>query len=83
MNDATLRQMAAAKTTVNNENHMSRPLLGRLHSPVCSTPTEAPCKLRKGFQNPIVLAYSTTKMISPSPQVRIVRFGLLRGALVA
>ena len=24
MNDATLRQMAAAKTTVNNENHMLR-----------------------------------------------------------
>ena len=24
MNDATLRQMAAAKTTVNNENHMFR-----------------------------------------------------------
>jgi hypothetical protein len=32
MNDATLRQMAAAITTVNNENHMSWTLLGRLHN---------------------------------------------------
>jgi hypothetical protein len=42
MNDATLKQMAAAKTTVNNDNHMSRALLGRLHTLVCNTPTEAP-----------------------------------------
>jgi len=41
MNDATLRQMAAAKTMVNNENHMSRALLGRLYTPVCNTPTES------------------------------------------
>jgi hypothetical protein len=36
MNDATLRQMAAAKTMVNNENHMSRALLGRPYTPVAA-----------------------------------------------
>jgi hypothetical protein len=49
MNDATLKQMAAAKTTVNNENHMSLTLLGRIHSLVCNTPTEAPRVNSRGF----------------------------------
>jgi hypothetical protein len=40
MNDATLRQMAAAKTMVNNENHMSRALLGRFQ------PAAVPCRRR-------------------------------------
>jgi hypothetical protein len=52
MNDATLRQMAAAKTMANNDNHMSRALLGRLHIPVCSTPTEAPWVNSRGVLKP-------------------------------
>jgi hypothetical protein len=42
MNDATLRQMAAAKTMVNNDIHMARALIGRFRTLVCSTPIKAP-----------------------------------------
>jgi len=81
MNDATLRQMAAAKTMANNDNHMSRALLGRLHIPVCSTPTEAPWVNSRGVLKPNYFDDST-KMMSPSAQASIVSFGLLLGLLV-